>query len=359
MRIASSALQMNSTHTKLQQHEVSESLRSWVGNQRPDFEGRQGGNLPPPSTVNISDAGKAAQSTQASAIQKGTDAANNDPILHLIKALVAMLTGKEVKVFDASELQSAGTTPQVQSANPSSEAPTQTQTQAPQQSAGYGVEYDRHESVSESEQTNFTASGVVHTTDGQEIQFSASLSMARSYHEESDVSIRQGDAARQQKDPLVLNFGGTAAQLTNQRFKFDLNSDGQTENINFVAGGSGFLAFDSNGDGKINNGSELFGTRSGDGFADLSKLDSDHNGWIDENDAAYNKLRVWTKDSAGQDHLATLQEANVGALSLSHVASSFDIKDSSNALQGQIRSSGIFLQEDGKTGTMQQIDLTV
>ncbi len=354
MKIASATLQMDSTHVKSQQHEVRESLRAWVGNRRPDFEGNQKGGLPSPSasSVQISDAGKTAQSSEASAIQHSIDAAENDPMLRLIKAMVAMLTGKEVKVFDSSELQSGAATPQVQDPNQSSQAPPA------QQSAGYGIEYDRHESVSEVEQTSFDASGVVHTSDGKEIQFSLSLSMARSYHEESDVAIRQGDA-RQKKDPLVLNFGGTAAQLTSQRFKFDLDSDGKKEDINFVAGGSGFLAFDRNGDGKINNGSELFGARSGDGFAELATLDSDKNGWIDENDAAYEQLSVWTKDGAGKDQLATLREANVGALALGHVATPFDLKDGSNATQGQIRSTGIFLQENGKAGTMQQIDLTV
>ena len=182
--------------------------------------------------------------------------------------------------------------------------------------------------------------------------------MTRSYHEESSVSIRAGDA-RMKQDPLVLNFGGTATQLTSQRFKFDLNTDGKTEDINFVAGGSGFLALDRNGDGKINNGSELFGARSGNGFAELAALDTDHNGWIDENDAAYKQLRVWTRDNTGKDQLASLHEANVGALSLGRVDTPFALKDNSNALQGQIRSTGIFLQEDGKAGTMQQVDLTV
>jgi hypothetical protein len=182
--------------------------------------------------------------------------------------------------------------------------------------------------------------------------------MSRYYHEESNVSIRLGDA-RQMKDPLVLNFEGTAAQLTSQRFAFDLDADGQTDSINFVAGGSGFLALDRNEDGSINDGSELFGAKSGDGFAELATFDADKNGWIDENDAVYEQLRVWTKDSTGNDQLATLKQANVGAISLARVATPFDIKDTTNSLQGQIRSSGIFLQEDGGMGTVQQIDLTV
>ena len=109
---------------------------------------------------------------------------------------------------------------------------------------------------------------------------------------------------------------------------------------------------------RINNGSELFGATSGNGFAELAVLDTDNNGWIDENDAAYWQLRVWTKDASGKDQLSTLKQANVGALNLAHVATPFDLKDAGNALQGQIRSSGVFLTEDAKVGTIQQIDLT-
>jgi hypothetical protein len=358
MKIASSALQLESSHVKQQHYELHESLRAWVGNRRPDFEGRQSGQmafLPPPEPVQISDAGKSAQSAETDAIQNSTDAVDNDPMLRLIKAMILMLTGQEARVFNPADLQPASTsqTPQLQAPGNPPNPPA-----APTQNAGYGVEYERHESYTESEQTSFSANGVVKTSDGKEISFSMSMSMTRSYHEESNTSIRQGDAVKKQ-DPLVLNFNGTAAQLTSQRFKFDLNSDGQSEDINFVTGGSGFLALDRNGDGKINNGAELFGARSGDGFAELAALDTDHNGWIDENDASYDQLRVWSKDSGGKDQLASLRQASVGALSLGRVSTSFDLKDSSNALQGQIRTTGIFLQEDGKAGTMQQVDLTV
>ena len=199
---------------------------------------------------------------------------------------------------------------------------------------------------------------MIHTEDGKEISFELSLSMVRSYHEVSNASIRLGDA-RQKKDPLVINFGGTAAQLTSQRFKFDLDADGKTEDINFVAGGSGFLALDRNGDGKINDGAELFGAKTGNGFAELAALDADKNGWIDENDASYADLRVWTKDGAGKDKFSTLKQANVGAISLSHIATQFDLKDAQNVSQGEIKASGIYLQETGAVGTIQQIDLTV
>lgn len=356
MKIASSALQMESSHARLQHHEVRESLRTWVDDRRPRADGDAQSNpaRPQPATdpVQISSAGKALQASGSDSIEAARQAVDSDPKLRLIRSMIAMLTGREVKVFDATELQSK-TAPLDAAASPSAEAAG-----SARQNAGYGVEYEYRETYSEIETTRFNASGSVRTEDGKEINFDLSLTMARSYYEESSVSIRLGDA-RQKKDPLVLNFAGTAAQLTDQRFKFDLDGDGKAEDINFATGGSGFLAFDRNGDGKINDGSELFGARSGDGFAELAALDDDGNGWIDENDAAFDKLLLWSKDAAGGDRLLSLREANVGALSLARIATPFDLKDGGNALLGQIRTSGVFLQEDGRAGTMQQVDLTV
>lgn len=363
MKIASASVQMESSHVSQQKYELKESLRAWVGNRRPDFEGNsrnqpQVARPSPASAVQISDAGKAAQSSEAGAIEQGLQAAENDPMLQLIRAMIAMLTGEDVKVFDAGSLSRDTPTTEVPAPNQPPQSAEGENNAPPQQTAGYGIEYDRQESYTETEQTGFAASGVIHTTDGKEISFDLTLSMARYYHEESSTSLRLGDA-RKTQDPLVLNFGGTAAQLTSQRFKFDLNSDGKAEDINFVTGNSGFLALDRNGDGKINNGSELFGAGTGNGFAELAKLDSDHNGWIDENDAAYDQLRVWTKNASGKDILSTLKQANVGALDLASVGTPFDLKDGSNDLLGRIRSSGVFLEENGQVGTIQQIDLTV
>lgn len=346
MRITSANLQMAATHAASQRHAVSESLRMWVGRERPDFEGR-GAAPAPASQVDISDAAKAAQGSEARAADKDRDPAESDPRLLLIRAMLEFLTGRKIKVFDARELGPDQPAPE----------PPGSGRQAPP-AAGYGVEYDYRETYSETEKTTFSASGMVRTADGREIRFTVDLAMERSYQEESRTSLRLGDVP-QRKDPLVLNFAGTAAQLTDTRFRFDLDADGQADSINFVAPGSGFLVLDRNGDGKANDGSELFGPATGNGFAELSRLDDDRNGWIDENDRAYQDLRVWTKDAGGNDHLASLAEAQVGAISLLQVSTPFDIKDESNRTQGQIRSSGVFLQENGKAGTIQQVDLSV
>jgi len=355
MKIASAALQLDASHEKRQHHEIQESMRVWRG-QRTSVTSSPAS--PTRASVQISDAGQAAQAHETNAIEDGIAAAENDPMLILIRTVVAMLTGHEIDVFDRSEWPTT-TTSAPASTSQSPNAPSSTSTdQTPPTSAGFGLEYDRHEVYSESEQTRFSATGTVVTADGRKINFSLALDMSRSYQEESSVSLRLGDA-RQKKDPLVINFAGNAAQLTNQRFFFDLDADGQTENINFVASGSGFLALDRNGDGVINNGLELFGANSGNGFAELSQLDADQNGWIDENDAAYRQLLVWTKDSAGKDQLSTLMQAGVGAISLANVGTPFDLKNAGSLLDGQIRTTGVYLHENGTAGTMQQVDLMV
>ena len=358
MKIASATLQMESSHNKQQKHEVRESQRVRIGNRSDSAANQRAALVATTSSVQLSASGQSLQSSEAGSIQDSIDAAENDPKLRMIRAMIAMMTGREVKVYHPSAAPSGAAAPAVPTPSQTTPASATTQTQTAPQSTVPAFEYTRSESYSESEQTSFSATGVVHTADGQQINFSLSLSMSRSYYEESNTRITIGGAPQTQ-DPLVLNFDGKAAQLTDQRFAFDLNSDGKSENINFVAGGSGFLALDRNGDGKINNGSELFGAKSGNGFAELASLDSDHNGWIDENDVAYAQLRVWTKDSNGTDQLTTLKQADVGAIALDRVATSFDIKDANNDLQGKIRSSGVFLHEDGQVGTVQQIDLTV
>lgn len=354
MRIASAAVQMDASHTKQQSHEIKVSVRSLTVNRAVvgnDSDGSQAG-----PTVVLSESGKAMQSGETAAIQKSIDETENDPKLRLIRSLVAMLTGKEIKSLTASAQKLDASAVAVQTSSAANALATPPQAASP--SGATVVEYSRRESYSESEQTSFSAAGVINTADGKQIGFSLSLSMSRSYYEESSTTVTIGDT-RQLQDPLVLNFDGEAAQLTDQRFAFDLDSDGDKESINFVAGGSGFLALDRNGDGQINDGSELFGAKSGNGFGELAALDDDHNGWIDENDAAFTQLKVWTKDGNGNDQLSTLKDANVGAIGLDHVATSFDIKDANNELQGRIRSSGVFLQEDGQVGSVQQIDLTI
>jgi hypothetical protein len=178
--------------------------------------------------------------------------------------------------------------------------------------------------------------------------------MSREFYQEQNVSIRAGDAL---KDPLVLNFSGNAAQLGQRDFSFDIDADGVLDQIAFVGPGSGFLALDKNGDGTINDGSELFGALSGDGFFDLRCYDDDGNNWIDENDTIYDTLRIWSRTGDGEEQLLGLGKAGVGALYLGHIETLFAVKDPENSLLGQVKSTGLALMESGLAVTMQQLDL--
>ena len=211
---------------------------------------------------------------------------------------------------------------------------------------------------SETEETGFHANGRACTEDGRTIDFNINILMSRNYMEYMNVSIpTMADALC---DPLVVNIGSDTADVRDQTFKFDLDADGTEDEISMLGKGSGFLALDKNGDGKINDGSELFGTKSGDGFGDLREYDSDGNGWIDENDDVFSKLKVWCKDENGKDILMDLKEADIGAIFLGEQQTEFSLGGADGYRDGVIRSTGVFLREStGAAGTVQHVDLSL
>lgn len=207
----------------------------------------------------------------------------------------------------------------------------------------------------ENECTSFSTTGKALTKDGREIEFNLDLQMSRKYTETTELSyISKLDAVL--TDPLVINLDSSPVSISDQTFLFDINNDGKEECIYKMNSSSGFLAFDKNEDGIINDGNELFGTKTGNGFDELAEYDLDGNGWIDEADEIYSKLKVWIKDEAGNDKLLTLKEADVGAIYLGNSSTEFSLTDSSNSLNAQVRSTGIYLHENGLAGTIQQVD---
>lgn len=207
---------------------------------------------------------------------------------------------------------------------------------------------------SEEQNLSFTSQGTVTTADGRTIDFSVDLSMSSRfetyYYEQTNDVIRMCD-------PLVLNFDGDIAGLSDQKFMFDLDADGTEEEISMLSSGNGFLALDSNNDGIINDGSELFGTKSGDGFSDLSAYDKDHNGWIDENDEIFDKLKIWTKNAEGEDELMSLKDKGVGAIYLGNSNTDYLLRGSLGQANGALRKTGFFLYENAGVGTIAHLDI--
>lgn len=162
-----------------------------------------------------------------------------------------------------------------------------------------------------------------------------------------------------QNDPLVISLDENMPQLSNKTFAFDIDNDGEEEQISMLGLNSAFLALDLNENGKIDNANELFGAKNGDGFKHLAKFDEDKNGFIDENDSIFHKLRIWKKNEF-EDRLIAIGEVGIGAIFLGNVNTKFQYKtQNTNENLGTIQKSGFFLYENGSSGVISHIDLSV
>jgi hypothetical protein len=221
---------------------------------------------------------------------------------------------------------------------------------------GYTYEYDETSSFTrhEKKEINFLANGLVNTTDGRQINFSLELNLEKEIFEESlFIKSEEGYVFI---DPLVINLDGTAPQLSEAKFTFDLDADGVTEDILMLTQGSGFLCLDKNEDGIINDGRELFGPGTGNGFLELLKYDQDQNLWIDENDDVFDELAFWENDGTGNMRLTKIKDAGIGAIYLANSNTSMDVLDKDNNVQARIKKSGVALNEDGSVASVMEMD---
>nr|WP_320011589.1 hypothetical protein [uncultured Desulfobulbus sp.] len=209
---------------------------------------------------------------------------------------------------------------------------------------------------SEASSLLFSAQGNVQTEDGREISFDMGLSL-----QQDTVAVTTSSFATDVLfiDPLVLQFDLDSPLLSDTSFLFDIDCDGELEDLASPGSGCGFLAFDQNGDGTINDGSELFGPESGSGFGELAELDSDANLWIDENDPIFNQLSIWSRDETGAEQLLSLKEAGVGAIALTHAGTGYQLRREDGSVSGVIGAEGIFLTEEGEVRPMQEVELAL
>ena len=205
--------------------------------------------------------------------------------------------------------------------------------------------------------------GTIIASDGTQKQLDINIGISQSFVQNLQISrpnatqnIPQG-VNKKIIDPLVIDYEGNGTELSDTKMRFDLDSDGTPDQIATLKKGSGFLALDKNGDGKINDGNELFGTKSGDGFKDLSVYDSNGDGKIDKDDPIYDKLRIWTPDGNGEGKLVGLGEKGVGVIYLNPRESEELMKGESGDLLGIKRKTADFLFDNGNTGNIHHIDL--
>jgi len=206
--------------------------------------------------------------------------------------------------------------------------------------------------VAGQEHTAFCSTGTAVTADGRTISFNINVEMSRSF-EAAYVTAGKEEVFT---DPLVINLDTDAAAVEDVSFFFDLDGDGEKEEISQLGEGSGFLALDKNADGEINDGTELFGAQTGSGFGELAEYDSDGNGWIDEGDAVFSQLKVWVKAGGDEPQLLSLKEADVGAIFLGSQSTQHTLTNTYGETGAMIRRTGLYLRESGTVGTVQHVD---
>jgi hypothetical protein len=127
--------------------------------------------------------------------------------------------------------------------------------------------------------------------------------------------------------PLVLSFDSAPVRFgqSDRFFDFGIGASVVTD---WPSATTPWLALDRNGDGAIDDATELFGSstplqgggRAANGFVPLRELDTDGDGRITPADQAWASLLVWTDRNgdrvSSRDELASLESTGVTAIDL-------------------------------------------
>lgn len=172
---------------------------------------------------------------------------------------------------------------------------------------------------------------------------------------------------RIRRDPLVLDLDGDGLEISESAVYFDYSGNGIANRSSWVGADDGFLVFDKNNDGLIENGTELFGddylksdgTKALDGFDALKDLDSNSDGVFNALDDSFSQVQIWRdldQDGVTDDNeLFSLSDYRINEISLSTHSSG-----SGNDLGGyEIVDTADIKHLDGSTSTIYDINLKV
>ncbi len=173
------------------------------------------------------------------------------------------------------------------------------------------------------------------------------------------VQINEGGAV----DPVVLDLDGDGIDLVQASAdnSFSMTPDGGMTPANWLSSDDGFLALDRDGNGEIDNITELFSEyfQSGisTGVGALSTLDSNGDQVLDSSDQQFDDLQVWrdwNQDGVSSaDELQALSEFGIEKIDLNVVESGEQL------LESTVLSSGVMETEDGSVVQFAEVDFAV
>ena len=162
------------------------------------------------------------------------------------------------------------------------------------------------------------------------------------YHKRTEDAINQIDNppnkknAESQTSPIIIDLDGQGVDTDQiKKTYFDLDNNGFSERTAWVHTNDALLALDLNNDGKINNGSELFGnntslangTLANNGYEALKQYDENNDGKIDESDSIWSKLVLWQDQNSDgvstEDELIKINESGIKSINLNYTQSNF------------------------------------
>ena len=154
--------------------------------------------------------------------------------------------------------------------------------------------------------------------------------------------------------PVVLDLDGDGVEFVSQAagVTFDYLGDGTRESTAWVGADDGLLALDRNGDGIVNDGSEIVFAR--DGLTDLQGLaadfDSNRDGVLDANDVDFAKFGVWQDANSNgvtdAGEYRSLSDAGIVSIGLVSDGIAYSAANGSVSVAGQ----SVYTKADGSTG---------
>jgi len=242
-----------------------------------------------------------------------------------------------------------------------------------------GNQYRQQEQVSvttlstEQQQLNFAMQGEF-IIDNKKVDLNYQLNLQASYSSMRSITT----TAAALKDPLIIQFGARSIGHITDYAQFDINNDNKQNDLPIFSGDVGYLVFDKNNNNRVDNGGELFGPTTNNGFSELAQLDSNNNGFFDNQDDKFSQVYIWQpkqaktnnneqslgeqpNTQANKQNLVSLSQAGIKAISLNAIATQFNFRDQSKsgngAINAQLTQTSFAITENNQALGVHQIDV--